>query len=286
MNSASFSIQSRKIGAPEATYVVAELSANHNGSFQRAAEIVHAAKECGADAVKLQTYTADTLTIPSDDDRFRIKSGSLWSGRTLYGLYEEAHTPWEWQPELKNLADRLGLHLFSSPFDPTSVDFLERMGVPAYKIASSEIVDIPLIQHAARTSKPLIISTGMATLGEIEEALEAARSAGASEIALLKCTSAYPAPYAGMNLRTIRHMAETFHVPVGISDHSLGIAVPIAAVALGAAIVEKHLTLRRTDGGPDAAFSLEPEEFRSMVQAIRAAEQSKTKVEPFGGLFL
>ena len=272
-------IRGRDIGSGHPVYVIAEMSGNHNQNFERAVEIIQAAKDCGADAVKLQTYTAHTITISSDQEWFRVNSGSLWDGRTLSDLYTEAYTPWEWQPELKKIADRLGLHLFSSPFDTTAIDFLELMCVPAYKIASCEIVDIPLIQRAARTGKPLIMSTGMATIDEIAEAVQAASGAGAKQIALLKCTSAYPASYDEMNLRTIQHMAETFQVPVGLSDHSLGIATAVAAVALGAAIVEKHLTLRRADGGPDAAFSLEPEEFRAMVKAVRAAEQALGEVQ-------
>ena len=256
-------------GAP--VYVMAEMSANHNQSFDRALEIIHAAKECGADAVKIQTYTADTITIRSEADPFRIKGG-LWDGRTLHELYAEAYTPWEWQPRLKEEAEKLGMALFSSPFDPTAVDFLEGMGVPAYKVASFELVDIPLLEKVGATGKPVILSTGMAGLGEIEEAVAALRRAGAGEVCLLKCTSAYPAPAEEANLRTIPHMAECFGLPVGLSDHTPGIAAPVAAVALGACLVEKHFTLARADGGPDAAFSLEPEEFRNMVQAVRFTE--------------
>jgi N-acetylneuraminate synthase len=241
--------------------------------------ILHAAKEAGADAVKLQTYTPDTLTIPSEKEYFRIGGGTLWDGRTLYDLYSEAYMPWEWQPKLKEIADEIGIDLFSTAFDPTAVDFLEQMGVPVHKVASFEIVDIPLIEKMARTGKPLIISTGMATLGEIEEAVQAARRAGATQIALLKCTSAYPAPPEEMNLRTIPHMAEAFSVPVGLSDHTLGIAVPVAAVALGICIVEKHFTLSRDIPGPDSAFSLEPQEFKAMVEAIRTVEKALGTVQ-------
>jgi len=244
------------------------MSANHNQDFKQAVKILKAAKDAGADAVKLQTYTPDTLTIKCDNQYFQIK-GTLWNGRTLYDLYGEAYTPWEWQPKLKSIAESLGIDLFSSAFDHSAVEFLEAMGVPAYKVASFENVDIPLIERMARTGKPLIISTGMATLAEIDEAVQAAREAGASEIALLKCTSAYPAPPEDMNLRAIPHMAAAFHVPVGLSDHTLGIAVPVAAVALGACIVEKHFTLSRSVPGPDSAFSLEPDEFKAMVEAIR-----------------
>lgn len=271
-------VNGRSIGFSYAAYIIAEMSANHNRDFDQAVRILHAAKEAGADAVKLQTYTPDTLTIPSDKEYFRIGGGTLWDGRTLYDLYSEAYMPWEWQPKLKKIADEIGIDLFSTAFDPTAVDFLEEMGVPVHKVASFEIVDIPLIEKMARTGKPLIISTGMATLGEIEEAVQAARNAGATQIALLKCTSAYPAPPKEMNLRTIPHMAETFHVPVGLSDHTLGIAVPVAAVALGACIVEKHFTLSRGIPGPDSAFSLEPHEFKTMVEAIRVAEKAVGEV--------
>jgi len=259
-------------------YVVAELSANHHQEFEQAVRILHAAKAVGADAVKLQTYTPDTITIRSDREYFRIGGGTLWDGRTLYDLYGEAHTSWGWQPKLKQVADDLGLDLFSSPFDSTAVDFLEGMGVPAYKLASCELVDIPLIQKMAHTGKPLLISTGMATVEEIEEALNAARGAGCTQIALLKCTAAYPALPNEMNLRTIPEMARRFQVPVGLSDHSTGIAVPVAAVALGACIIEKHITLSRSLQGPDSAFSLEPQEFKSMVEAVRIAEKALGEV--------
>ena len=276
--SAFVQINGRSIGTGYPTYIVAEMSANHNQDFDQAVRILYAAKEAGADAVKLQTYTPDTLTIPSDKEYFRIGGGTLWDGRTLYDLYGEAYMPWEWQPKLKEIADEIGIDLFSTAFDPTAVDFLEQMGVPVHKVASFEIVDIPLIEKMARTGKPLIISTGMATLGEIEEAVQAARRAGATQIALLKCTSAYPAPPEEMNLRTIPHMAEAFSVPVGLSDHTLGIAVPVAAVALGACIVEKHFTLSRDIPGPDSAFSLEPHELKAMVEAIRTVEKALGEV--------
>jgi N-acetylneuraminate synthase len=253
---------------------VAELSANHNQSFDQAIRIIHAAKKAGADAIKLQTYTPDTMTIRSDRECFRIGGGTLWDGQTLYELYAEAYTPWEWQPKLRQTADELGLDFFSSPFDPTALDFLETVGVAAYKVASFEIVDIPLIKKMAGTTKPLIISTGMATADEIQEAVAAARNAGATDIALLKCTSAYPAPPEEMNLRTIPELAHIFGMPVGLSDHTLGIAVSVAAVALGACIIEKHITLSRSDKGPDSAFSLEPDEFKAMVEAVRAAEKA------------
>lgn len=266
-------IAGRRIGPGRPAYVIAEVSANHNQSFEQAVRIVEAAKQAGADAVKLQTYTPDTMTIPDEGEPFQIR-GTIWEGRSLYDLYQEAHTPWEWQPRLKEVANRLGMDLFSSPFDGTAVDFLERMGVPAYKVASFEIVDLPLLRRIARTGKPVIVSTGMASLGEIEEAVSAIRQAGGGPIALLKCTSAYPAPPEEMNLRTIPHLSDAFGVPAGLSDHTLGIAVPVAAVALGACIIEKHLTLSRATPGPDAAFSLEPDEFRAMVAAVREAERA------------
>ncbi len=242
-------------------------------------ELIYAAKDAGADAVKLQTYTADTITIASDRDEFRVAGGTLWDGRTLYDLYGEACTPWEWQPGLKKVAEELGMDCFSSAFDSTAVDFLETMSVPAHKVASFELVDIPLIQKMARTRKPLIMSTGMATAEEIEEAVQSARAAGATQIALLKCTSAYPAPPEEMNLRTIPEMARRFGVPVGLSDHTMGIAASVAAVALGACIIEKHLTLSRSIPGPDSAFSLEPQEFKTMVDAVRTAEKAVGRVQ-------
>lgn len=266
-------VNGRRIGPAFPVYVVAELSANHGGDFDRAARTIEAAKAAGADAIKVQTYTADTLTIRSDREYFRV-SGTLWSGRTLYDLYEEAHMPWEWQPRLQRVAADLGLDFFSTPFDDTAVDFLETLHVPAYKIASFELIDLPLVRRVATTGKPLILSTGMASLAEIDAAVRAARAAGATEIALLKCTSAYPAPPSEMNLRTIPHLAQAFDVPVGLSDHTLGIAVPVAAVAMGCCLVEKHFTLARSDGGPDSAFSLEPDEWRAMVDAIRVAESA------------
>jgi len=271
------SINSRLIGTNHPVYIIAEMSANHGQSYDEAVRIIQAAKEAGADAIKLQTYTADTMTIDCDNEYFRIK-GTIWEGRNLYDLYQEAYTPWEWQPKLKQIANDFGMDLFSTPFDNTAVDFLEKMDVPAYKIASFELVDIPLIQRVAKTGKPIIMSTGMATIGEIEEAVAAARGAGCKELALLKCTSAYPAPPEEINLRTIPHMAEAFGVPVGLSDHTLGIGVPVAAVTLGACIIEKHFTLSRAVPGPDSAFSLEPHEFKEMVNAIRIAEKALGQV--------
>ena len=270
----SIQIGGRKIGPGEPVYVVAEISANHNGSFAQAQKIVEAAHAAGADAIKLQTYTADTITIACDRPPFRISGGTLWDGRTLHQLYQEASMPWEWQPGLKKTTESLGMQFFSSAFDASAVDFLESVGVVAHKVASCELVDVPLIAKMAATGRPLILSTGMATAEEIQEAVDTARAAGATQIALLKCTSAYPAPETEMNLRTIPEMARRFGVPVGLSDHSMGTAVPVAAVSLGASIIEKHLTLSRSDGGPDSAFSLEPAEFRAMVEAVRIAEQA------------
>lgn len=274
MSEPQISIAGRPIGADSPVYIVAELSANHRQDLDVAVELIREAKAAGADAVKVQTYTPDTLTIASENEHFRIASGTAWDGRMLHDLYAEAYTPWEWLPELQAVAAELEIALFSTAFDRSSVDFLEEHGVPAHKIASFEIVDVQLVEAAARTGKPLIISTGMATLAEIEEAVSVARGAGATQIALLKCTSAYPAPVAEMNLRTIPHMAEAFDVPVGLSDHTLDTAVPVAAVCLGASIVEKHLTLSRAVPGPDSGFSLEPHEFTDMVKAVHTAERS------------
>ena len=264
----------KKIGAFFPVYIIAELSANHNQDFNQAVKLIHAAKNAGADAVKIQTYTPDTLTINCDNKYFKIGEGIIWEGKNLYSLYKDAYTPWEWQPDLKKIANDLGMDLFSTPFDSSSVDFLEKMNVPTYKIASFEIVDIPLIQKIARSGKPIIMSTGMASLAEIEEAVDAIRNEGNDQIALLKCTSAYPALPEDINLKTIPDMAKKFNVPVGISDHTLGITVPIAAVALGACIVEKHFTLSRKNPGPDSSFSLEPHEFRTMVDSIRETEKA------------
>lgn len=269
-----FAIAERLIGPDEPTYVIAEISANHHQSYDEAERLVHLAKDVGADAVKLQTYTAATITLDSDLPWFQVGAGTLWEGRRLYDLYEEAHTPWEWQPRLKRVADDLGLALFSSPFDDTAVEFLEAMDAPAYKIASFEIVDHGLIRRCAATGKPLIVSTGMANLEEIEEAVTVARDAGAAQLALLHCNSAYPAPPSEMNLRRIPLLAERFGVVAGLSDHTLGTTAAVASVALGAGIVEKHFTLSRDVSGPDSAFSLEPDEFRELVHAIRVAEQA------------
>lgn len=266
-------INGREIGKGYPTYIVAEMSANHNQDFDQAVKIIKAIKDSGADAVKLQTYTPDTMTIDCLNDYFKIK-GTIWEGKNLYKLYGEAYTPWEWQPKLKNIANDLGMDLFSTPFDDTAVEFLEEMNVPAYKVASFENVDIPLLKKIATIGKPVIMSTGMANLAEIDEAVRTLKEKGCSEIALLKCTSAYPAPPEEMNLWTIPHLSEAFGLPAGLSDHTLGVEVSIAAVSLGACIIEKHFTLSRDIPGPDCTFSLEPDEFKIMVKAIRKIEKA------------
>lgn len=271
-------IGNKVISEDSPTFIVAEMSGNHNMDFDRAVEILKAAREAGADAVKIQTYTADTITLDCDDPCFQITQGTLWDGITLHKLYQTAYTPWEWQPRLKKMAEDMGLILFSSPFDFSSVDFLEEMEVPAYKIASFEITDIPLIRKVARLGKPVILATGIARLADIELAVQTCREEGNNQVILLKCCSAYPTPYQDVNLRTIPHMAETFHCLTGLSDHTMGTAVATGAVALGARMVEKHMTLRRSDGGPDAAFSMEPQEFREMVDNIRILEKALGKV--------
>ena len=265
-------IADRTIGEGYSVFIIAEMSANHNQDFDEAVKIVKAAKECGADAIKLQTYTADTITIDSTEDCFRIKGGTLWDGVTLYELYKQAYAPWDWQPELKKIADEIGLILFSTPFDNTAVDFLEEMDVPAHKVASFELVDISLIEYIASKGKPMIMSTGMATRSEISDAVDAARGAGCKDLALLKCTSAYPASPTEMNLRTIPDLASSFGVVAGLSDHTLGNESALASVALGASIIEKHFTLSRSKKGPDSAFSIEPGEFKAMVDAVRTVE--------------
>ncbi len=270
-------INEKTISPGNSAYIIAEMSANHGGNFQRAVDIIYAAKECGADAVKIQTYTADTLTLRSDKPQFQINHGP-WKGQTMYELYCKAHTPWEWQPKLMDIANKADITLFSTPFDATSVDFLEEINVPAYKIASYELIELPLIEKVASTGKPLILSTGNATLSEIDEAVRTAESAGAKEIALLKCVTSYPAPPEAMNLRTIPHMQEAFNLPTGLSDHSLGIAVSVAAVSLGACIIEKHFTLDRTIETADSFFSMEPHEFKEMVQSVRIAEKALGEV--------
>ena len=270
----SFRIGNSSIGDKRRTYIIAEMSANHNMDFDRAIQIIKAAKWSGANAVKIQTYKADTITLDCDKELFRIKQGTIWDGRTLYKLYEEAYTPWEWQPELKRITEELGMDFFSSPFDSTSVDFLEEMGISAYKIASFEITDIPLIKKVAKLGKPMILSTGIATLSDIELAVKTCKEAGNENIALLKCCSAYPAPYEDINLKTMSALGEMFDCIIGLSDHTMGGAVSGASVALGAKIIEKHLTLQRADGGIDSAFSMEPEEFKKMVDDIRIIEKA------------
>jgi len=255
-------------------YIIAEMSANHNGNFDNAVELIKQCKEAGADAIKLQTYTADTITIDCNNEYFQINQGTLWDGRVLYDLYKEAYTPWDWQPKLKKIADDLGITLFSSPFDKTAVDFLEKMDVEAYKVASFEITDIPLIEYIASKNKPVIMSTGISTLADIELAINACKKVGNNDVILLKCTSAYPAPYEEINLNTMKNMSETFNVVTGLSDHSLGIEIPVAAVALGAKVIEKHVTLKRSNGGVDSEFSLEPHELKAMIQAIRNTEKA------------
>ncbi len=254
------------------------MSANHNQDFNRAVEIISAAKDSGADAIKLQTYTPDTITLNCRNDFFLIK-GTIWNNQNLYELYETTHTRWDWHAELQKIAHDKDLDFFSTPFDFSSVDFLKQMDIPGYKVASPELVDIPLLKKIASAGKPVIVSTGMGTLSEIDTAVRTIRNTGNNQIALLKCTSAYPALPEEMNLKTIEHLSSTFDVPAGLSDHTLGIEVPIAAVASGASIIEKHLTLSRDDGGPDSAFSLEPAEFKAMVRAVRIAEKAMGQVK-------
>ncbi len=267
-------IGDRRIAEDEPAFIVAEMSANHLMDFERAVKIMRAAKEAGADAIKIQTYTPDTITLDCDDDCFQVTQGTIWDGTTLHKLYESAYTPWEWQPKLQEIAHELGLIFFSSPFDLTSVDFLEEMDVPVYKVASFEINDIPMIRKIAKTGKPIIMATGVAYKEDIELALKTCKEEGNEKVILLKCTSAYPAPYEDINLRTIPALAEDFDCISGLSDHTMGSAVAGAAVAMGAKMVEKHLTLDRADGGADAAFSMEPAEFKEMVDNIRNIEKA------------
>jgi len=267
-----------QIGKTGSVFIIAELSANHLQNFDVAVDTIKAMKSSGADAVKLQTYTADTITLNCDNEYFQIKHGTVWDGTTLYKLYQEAYTPWDWQERLKKIAEDMGLLCFSSPFDKTAVDFLESINVPAYKIASFEINDIPLIEYTALKGKPMIISTGIATISDIQEAVEACRKVGNGDITLLKCTSSYPAPVEEANLKTMINMKETFGVKVGLSDHTMGSDVAVAAVALGAEVIEKHFILDRNMGGPDASFSMEPEEFKVMVNSIRIVEKALGKV--------
>ncbi|MFQ5504854.1 MAG: pseudaminic acid synthase [Planctomycetota bacterium] len=265
-------IDGRRIGHGQPVYLVAEMSANHGGSLEHACRVLRAAAAAGADAIKIQTYTADTLTLDCQESPFRIGADSPWANRTLYELYQEAHTPWGWQAELKALADELGITLFSTPFDASAVEFLEELAVPAYKIASFELVDLGLIERVGRTGKPVILSTGLASLAEIGEAVDTVRSTGNEQLLLLKCTSAYPAEPGQMQLRTIPDLAERFEVPVGLSDHTLGTVVPLTSVALGASMIEKHFCLSREEGGPDSSFSMEPADLSRLVQEVRTAE--------------
>ncbi|ALS26102.1 pseudaminic acid synthase [Paenibacillus sp. 32O-W] len=275
----SIMIGTRKIGLDQPPFIIAEMSGNHNQSLERALEIVEAAAAAGAHALKLQTYTADTMTLNlAEGDFFIHDEKSLWKGQSLYDLYRAAHTPWEWHKPIMARCKELGLLCFSTPFDATAVDFLEELNVPAYKIASFENIDLPLIRKVASTGKPLIISTGMATVSELDEAVREARAAGCNQLILLKCTSTYPASPENTNLMTIPHMRKLFDCEVGLSDHTMGIGAAVASVALGATVIEKHLTLRRADGGVDSAFSMEPEELRSLVIETERAWQSLGKV--------
>lgn len=276
-------IGDRQVGHGMRPYLIAEMSGNHNQSLDRALEIVEAAAASGADAIKLQTYTADTMTLDIRAPGFVIEDpDSLWAGRQLYELYDEAHTPWEWHAPIMQRAHELGIACFSTPFDNSAVDFLEQLGAPAYKIASFEVTDLPLIKKVAATGKPLILSTGMATMAEIHEAVDAAKSAGNNDIVILKCTSTYPATPDNTNISTIPDMRETFGVEVGLSDHTMGCGVAVAAVGMGAILIEKHFTLRRADGGVDSSFSLEPSEFRMLREESDRAWQAIGKVT-YGG---
>ena len=275
INSRFIDINGRRVGEGYPVYIIAEISANHNGSYEKAIQLIEHCSDAGVDAIKLQTYTPDTLTINVDTDMFMVKGENLWKNRSLYDLYSEAQTPWEWHSDLKRTANDLGLELFSSPFDPSAVDFLNELGVPAYKIASFEITDTNLIEYIASKRKPMLLSTGMATLAQIESAVKVAKSSADDENSLLlfKCVSAYPAPPESMNLNSIPYISNVFDVPVGLSDHTLGNEIPIAAVALGAVAIEKHVTLSRKDDGPDSAFSTEPAEMKKLVQQIRNVEK-------------
>ena len=268
-----------KLSDDSGVFIIAELSANHNGSLKIALDTIRAAKRAGANAIKLQTYTANTLTIECDKEDFIIKSGTIWDGKTFYDLYKSAYTPWEWHSELFDCAKEEGLICFSSPFDKTAVDFLELLDVPAYKIASFEITDIPLIEYTASKGKPIILSTGIAALEDIELALDACRRMGNHQIALLKCTSSYPAPVEEANISMIPEFKKKFNVISGLSDHTIGSTVPIVATVLGAKIIEKHFILNKSIGGPDASFSMDEKEFTKMVNSIRVAEKAIGKVD-------
>ena len=278
MEAEKMKIGNRLVGKGEPCFIVAEISCNHHQKKEHALKLIEEAKNAGADGVKFQTYTPDTITLDADTEYFKI-SGTLWEGKTLYELYSEAYTPWEWFRDLKEKAEGLGLAFFSSPFDETAADFLEGLGVPAYKVASFEINHIPLLKHIAEKKKPIILSTGVSTLEDIELAVKTIREAGNQEIAILKCTSSYPALYNEMNLSTIADIRDRFGVVSGLSDHSMSISVPVAAAAVGASIIEKHFTLSREAGGPDAKFSLEPKEFREMVKLVREAEEALGNVD-------
>ena len=271
-------IDGKKLSDKSDTYIIAEMSANHLHNLDRAKRIIDVAKECGADAIKLQTYRPDTITIDCRGPEFMATPGSPWENMNLFELYKEAYTPWEWHGELMDYAKKVGITCFSSPFDLTAIDLLEELNVPAYKIASFEINDIPLIKKAAMTGKPIIMSTGIADMSDIELALRTCKEAGNNKVILLKCVSEYPTPYEEINLRTLTNMSETFDCVVGVSDHSFGSAVAVAGVALGARVIEKHLTLSRKDGGPDGTFSMEPQEFKNMVTDIRNVEKALGKV--------
>lgn len=271
-------IDGKKLSDKSDTYIIAEMSANHLHNLDRAKRIIDVAKECGADAIKLQTYRPDTITIDCRGPEFMATPGSPWENMNLFELYKETYTPWEWHGELMDYAKKVGITCFSSPFDLTAIDFLEELNVPAYKIASFELNDIPLIKKAAMTGKPIIMSTGIADMSDIELALRTCKEAGNDKVILLKCVSEYPTPYEEINLRTLTNMSETFDCVVGVSDHSFGSAVAVAGVALGARVIEKHLTLSRKDGGPDGTFSMEPQEFKNMVTDIRNVEKALGKV--------
>jgi N-acetylneuraminate synthase len=280
LDTSTITIGSRKVGPAHPPFVIAEMSGNHNQSLEKALKIVDAAADSGAHALKIQTYTADTMTLDLKEGAFFIEDkSSLWKGKSLYELYQEAHTPWDWHKAIFDRCRERGVLGFSTPFDETSVDFLEKLNVPAYKIASFENIDLPLIRKVAATGKPMIISTGMATLAELDETVRTAREAGARDLVLLKCTSSYPASPEDSNIRTIAHMGELFGTQIGLSDHTLGVGAAVAAVALGATVIEKHFTLSRAEGGVDSKFSLEPDEMRSLVVETERAWQSLGKVQ-------